>query len=435
MVYYQSGVGTFNTPQIVTPVRAAFQKYVNMAVANHLDAHIMGGYEFLMENYHTNDKICIFGFSRGAYTARALAGMVHKVGLLPAGNSQQVPFAYRMYTRDDKAGWQQSKQFKEAFSMDIRVEFLGVWDTVCSVGFIPRQLPFTASNTTVRFFRHALALDERRATFLVNPWHRRQRDDLHDDERAKTDVREVWFAGCHADVGGGSVPDSTENSLARISLRWMILECFRTESGIRFRKEALKRIGIDQNALASLPGGQFTVERARPQRFATEDTVVPTSPNSVSLKEKENEWFHQDSIKDRDLEKGTLDFKDDASRLPTIKEIASTTGSAAFKTEQELKDALSPIYDQLKKWKIWWVPEVIPLRHRVHCREDLKALRGHHCVNFGRPRNIMKPIREGEKILVHRSVELRMNAEKSKLGGKAYKPRAKFNPEEIEWVE
>jgi uncharacterized protein (DUF2235 family) len=209
-----------------------------------------GGYEFLMENCRlrhnrpshglivspdrTNDKICIFGFSRGAYTARALAGMIHKVdsidkrssdfaqtfpqvGLLPAGNSQQVPFAYRMYTRDDKDGRMQSQQFKEAFSMDIRVEFLGVWyrfflcfsghltnedapcrDTVCSVGFIPRQLPFTASNTTVRFFRHALALDERRATFLVNPWHRRNKEDLHNDELPKTDVREVWFAGCHA---------------------------------------------------------------------------------------------------------------------------------------------------------------------------------------------------------------------------------------------
>lgn len=58
-----------------------------------------------------------------------------------------------------------------------------------------------------------------------------------------------------------------------------------------------------------------------------------------------------------------------------------------------------------------------------------------HRVNFGRPRKITKPIREGEKILVHRSVKLRMNAEKSKLGGKAYKPRAKFDPEEIEWVD
>jgi hypothetical protein len=68
------------------------------------------------------------------------------------------------------------------------------------------------------------------------------------------------------------------------------------------------------------------------------------------------------------------------------------------------------------------------------CDQRIDTLRFYR-VNFGRPRNIRKPIREGEKILVHRSVALRMNAEKSKLGGKAYKPRAKFNPEEIEWVE
>jgi hypothetical protein len=230
----------------------------------------------------------------------------------------------------------------------------------------------------------------------------------------------------------------------------MILECFRTGIGIRFRKDALERIGMDQNTLASLSGEQFTVERAHPQRFGTEETVVPTPPHSASP----TEWLHQDSMKDTDIERGTPDSKGNESGLPTIKEMAATTGSPASKIEQELKDALSPIYDQLKIWKIWWFPEVIPLRHRVHCLENLKALQGHHWsyvshwmplvtvtasvrfyrINLGRPRKITKPIREGQKILVHRSVELRMNAEKSKLGGKVYKPRAKFDLEEIEWV-
>jgi uncharacterized protein (DUF2235 family) len=74
-----------------------------------------------------NDKICIFGFSRGAYTARALAGMVHKVGLLPRHNNQQIPFAYKMFSRDDNEGWKQSIAFKKAFSNDVEIEFLGVW--------------------------------------------------------------------------------------------------------------------------------------------------------------------------------------------------------------------------------------------------------------------------------------------------------------------
>ena len=174
-----------------------------------------------------------------------------------------------------------------------------------------------------------------------------------------------------ADVGGGSVPDTAEYSLARISLRWMILECFRAGTGIRFHKEALNRIGLDQNTLASLSGGQFKVERARVQRFATEDTVVPTSPQSVFPTGQEN----QDPAKGTDIEKGTPYCKDDSSELPTITEMTSTT---VVKTEQEMKDALSPIYDQLKICKIWWLPEVMPLRHRIHGLGDLKALRGHH---------------------------------------------------------
>ncbi|KAI9449825.1 hypothetical protein BJY52DRAFT_1126411 [Lactarius psammicola] len=393
MVYYQSGVGTFTIPQVITPVKAFIQKYVNMAIANHLDAHIMG--TLLLDR--TGDKICIFGFSRGAYTARALAGMIHKVGLLPAGNSQQVPFAYRLYTRDDKDGWEQSELFKKAFSIDVGVEFLGVWDTVCSVGLIPRELPFTASNAAVRVFRHALALDERRATFRANYWHRGRRDNHDDMKRGQTDVREVWFAGSHADVGGGSVPNSTENSLARISLRWMILECLRTKTGIRFGEDALERIGVDQNALASLSGRYSTDERAPPQRIATERTPDP---------------------------------KDNVSGLP---ETAATTSSSALNTE-ELKDALSPIHDQLKKRIIWWLPEVIPLRHRVHGLENSETLRGHHWVNFGRPRKVI-PIREGERILVHRSVRLRID--ESRARGRAYEPRAKFDPDsvEIEWVD
>ena len=73
------------------------------------------------------DKISIFGFSRGAYTARCLAGMLHKVGLLPADNVQQIPFAYKMYTRVDHIGWEQSNGFKKAFGIDVTIDFLGVW--------------------------------------------------------------------------------------------------------------------------------------------------------------------------------------------------------------------------------------------------------------------------------------------------------------------
>ncbi|KAF8868076.1 hypothetical protein CPB84DRAFT_1451507 [Gymnopilus junonius] len=153
-------------------------KTIDEMFALHLDAHVMGGYEFLMQNYLTGDRICLFGFSRGAYTARSLAGMLHKVGLLPAGNFQQVPFAYKMYTRADDVGWNNQPSSRRRFCTDVSIEFIGVWDTVDSVGIIPRRLPFTTSNTIVRTFRHAVSLDERRAKFKANLWNRPDEDEL-----------------------------------------------------------------------------------------------------------------------------------------------------------------------------------------------------------------------------------------------------------------
>ena len=86
----------------------------------------------LRKSYHiqsdcVGDQICIFGFSRGAFTARALAGMLQKVGLLPPWNREQLPFAYEMYAKDDKEGRDLCREFKETFSTNVRIKFLGVW--------------------------------------------------------------------------------------------------------------------------------------------------------------------------------------------------------------------------------------------------------------------------------------------------------------------
>ena len=107
--------------------------------------------------------------------------MVHKVGLLPRCNLEQLPFAYDMYMRDDKESHDLSKIFKETFSINVKIKFVGVWyviclsigsyvmslfrDTVNAVGLIERSLPFANKNTSILFFRHALSLDERRINF------------------------------------------------------------------------------------------------------------------------------------------------------------------------------------------------------------------------------------------------------------------------------
>ncbi|KAI0003871.1 hypothetical protein BJV74DRAFT_812169 [Russula compacta] len=438
MVYYQAGIGTYTIPEIATPFMAKLRKTIDMAIANHLDAHVMGGYEFLMENYHAEDKICIFGFSRGAYTARALAGMIQKVGLLPTGNHQQIPFAYKMFSRDDDVGWSQSTAFKKAFSVDVEIEFVGVWDTVASVGIVPRTLPFTASNTAIRYFRHAISLDEHRAKFKANHWHLLKSEDekgtkLGEMPRSnqrhphfhsryhhirqhnkvcsqaevdfytkptETNVLEVWFAGVHCDVGGGSVPNGARNSLARIPLRWMIRQCFLANTGIQFHREAFKEIGMDPTKILD----------TRPPALKA-SAYVPPAENGTSAHAAEPT-------------EGTL----------TDEVQASPTAASTFKSEEdeELVDALSPIYDELQLSWGWWILEVLPIRHRHQDREGL--WHKYWSMNLGRPRRVPEPIRDrGEKVYVHRSVRTRMEAENLK-GGK-YVPRAKFEQLDYEWVD
>ncbi|TFK63447.1 hypothetical protein BDN72DRAFT_882100 [Pluteus cervinus] len=163
-VSYQFGIGTYS----MNPRKQGMfspRKFIGYQGGQ--DLHLW--YTFLCSctNAITNEEQ--IGFSRGAYTARSLAGMIHKVGLLPAGNIQQVAFAYKIYRYHHN--WTQPDAFKKACSIDVKIEFLGVWDTVNSVGLTPKDLPFTTSNTVVKSFRHAISLDERSVKFKANLWH------------------------------------------------------------------------------------------------------------------------------------------------------------------------------------------------------------------------------------------------------------------------
>ncbi|KFY71327.1 hypothetical protein V499_08491 [Pseudogymnoascus sp. VKM F-103] len=167
LTYYQSGIGTYDGRGLKSGISAL----IDMAVGSGLGTHVKDAYRFIMENYLEGDKICLLGFSRGAYTVRCLAGMLHKVGLLPKQNSAQVAFAYRFYRNDTAEGWKMSAEFKKTFCTNVQVHFVGLWDCVASVGFIPRTLPFSKTPTnTIRHFRHAMALDEHRAKFKVCQW-------------------------------------------------------------------------------------------------------------------------------------------------------------------------------------------------------------------------------------------------------------------------
>jgi uncharacterized protein (DUF2235 family) len=212
LAYYQTGIGTNTPPGIYDRVVRRVVETLDKAFAILLDDHVLAAYDYLCQTWEPGDRIFIFGFSRGAYTARVVAAMVHKVGLLSRGNDELLPFAWDMFAHQrDPALWQ---GFRATFGREVPVDFLGVWDTVSSVGwaYSPQHYPFTMNNPCVRVLRHALALDERRAYFPQNEW-------THEPP-AWQDVQQVWFAGVHSDVGGG-YPEA-ESGLAKITLRWML---------------------------------------------------------------------------------------------------------------------------------------------------------------------------------------------------------------------
>ncbi|KAF8340209.1 hypothetical protein F5887DRAFT_979177, partial [Amanita rubescens] len=244
VVYYQPGIGM---------------------LAWNLDDCIKDGYKFLIQNYQPGDKICLFGFSRGAHTARAVAGMVYKVGILSRDNPQLVDFAFNIYMTTGHQGYKLGREFKSTFAYypSIVIDFVGVWDTVSSVGIIPQTHPYTSVDYSIKCFRHALALDERRAWFRPNVWseatveHEQEMDadfpitweveqserdvwQYTAPERDHADVKEVWFAGSHSDVGGGSPSMRRNTNLSFIPLRWMIKECILAKTGIQFDVEYLR---------------------------------------------------------------------------------------------------------------------------------------------------------------------------------------------------
>ncbi|GAA5861295.1 hypothetical protein JCM8547_008550 [Rhodosporidiobolus lusitaniae] len=150
-------------------------------------------------------QMFIFGFSRGAYSARALAGMLDLVGLLPCVNEESLLPAFDTYKSwDEKRG----ARFKLHLSKEVRVHFVGVWDTVSSIGAdVPQFFPLARGSSHVKQFRHALSLDERRTRFSSELWlledqYRVAGRDLEEEAfSAAPNVKEVFFPGSHSDVG------------------------------------------------------------------------------------------------------------------------------------------------------------------------------------------------------------------------------------------
>jgi hypothetical protein len=224
--YYHPGVGTMGAPTATHWWSREWSTIKGLAFGDGFRDNVLDAYRYLMEVYSDNgghgneDEVYIFGFSRGSYTARALAGFLHGYGLLCKGNEGHIPYAWRMYVaqHDDRGKHhvEPDTAFKETFShRNFKIHFVGVWDTVSSVGWIttPLRLFNLAQNDTILRGRHAISIDEHRCFFQDNLWG---------DPVAGQDLVQAWFAGVHSDVGG-SYPQP-ETGLSDITLRWMLSE-------------------------------------------------------------------------------------------------------------------------------------------------------------------------------------------------------------------
>ncbi len=239
-LYYDAGVGTKVDPTTLWWWRRRFLKQFDSAVGASIRSNVLDAYRFLLHRYEPNDNVFLFGFSRGAYTVRALAGMVKRCGVLRVDDSHLAEYAWAVYSNEDHLKDRSrmfggSARIKKVFAQPGNIHFVGVWDTVSSFGWFYDQLtlPNTANNDCIAHVRHAMSIDERRGFFKPN----------HFWPPEGQDCVEVWFAGVHADVGGGYCDQ--ESGLARLSLRWMVWEAKKWGLRIDASREAevLKKIG------------------------------------------------------------------------------------------------------------------------------------------------------------------------------------------------
>jgi len=276
LVFYDPGVGTLERTNAWKKWRQDLSAIFGLATGYGLDDNILNSYEFIVDNYADGDDIYLFGFSRGAYTVRALAGLIHSVGLIAKPQRKLAGFgltAYKQFSSDfvDAAGRVFLKQFTDGgaevtppkedqpaqFARILSVKwptirFVGVWDTVASV-IVPRPdrlywpslltLAYVRQNPSIEIFRQAMSIDERRRMFRLQPWddggkfwpHRYAPKETWKDQ----DSRQVWFAGVHSDIGGG-YPE-TQSALSKYPLLWMIEEA--VKAGLKVDRRTVNQLG------------------------------------------------------------------------------------------------------------------------------------------------------------------------------------------------
>jgi len=212
LAYYREGVGA-----------KLFERVRGGLFGFGLSRDVQSAYRFVVQNFEEGDELFLFGFSRGAYTARSTAGLIRNAGVLRPEHADRIADAYALY-RDRKRAPRsaEAERFRQKYSIETRIRFIGVWDTVGAlgiplsgvkiVGLVNRRWEFhdTDLSSRVDSAYQAVAIDERRSAFRPTLWNQQA-------QSTDQTLEQVWFTGVHSDVGGG-YPDG---QLADLTLRWL----------------------------------------------------------------------------------------------------------------------------------------------------------------------------------------------------------------------
>lgn len=286
-------VGTNQTPQQVFydwGIGSYHDQVTAGATGKGLHKNIMDDYRYIVQNYSPGDDIYLFGFSRGAYTVRALCGLINNCGIIKRADAPLIQAAFDHYKKsgtDYAPQGSKSVKFRNKHSHGSReIKFVGVWDTVGAMGIPISFLGLfddkdefydTKIGSNIRIARHALAIDEHREDFVPTVWV--PQDNM--------DIQQVWFAGAHSDIGGSYKPDKDGSFSSDIPFSWMIQEAGR--SGLTI--ETHLKQSLTKNLLAKIHNSRRSFYRIKKKFYRQ----IEHGKDSVLIHESVKVRWTQDS--------------------------------------------------------------------------------------------------------------------------------------------
>lgn len=249
-IFYDWGVGSYS------------DKVLGSIAGKGLHKNIMDDYRYIVQNYSPGDELYFFGFSRGSYTIRCLCGLINNCGIIKRPDANLIQKAFNHYKKSSPAyapkGAESVKFRNEHSHVSKEIKFVGVWDTVGAMGIPISFLGLfddkdefydTKIGSNIRIARHALAIDEHRKDFEATIWSAGE----------NIDIKQVWFAGAHTDVGGSYKPDKDGTVLSDNPLEWLVNEA--KKSGLSIEKHLDE--SIHKNPLAKLHNSRRSFYRIK----------------------------------------------------------------------------------------------------------------------------------------------------------------------------